>query len=686
MRRTCSFAVLLLFFLVLSSFTGCGREEESLLYDIEVEKKAFYDVAGANGDVYTSFRNMQFFKDELVQIWTVYDGVSDMDAYLYRMDGSRTLLLKNMPMEYDRGGGFVDGDGNYYYWAVNQGGIVKVDPSGEQLFSRQLSDFGIFQIVKLCQSGDGSLYAQCVENIEGSLKRRLCRLDPSTGEITRIENGASAMELTTYMAAWENGLFYMTEKGIQKIDAEKGVQEEAWSFAGTSYSGGYNADFPVWDFRIREDGSLELLEAGNTVHEKGADGISKTLRKIVIGEDREVVTLRGTWLVNDKWLKQCVRSFNEQNKDWYVMLEECEDADTSWEDYGRQTSIEIASGKGPDILYGDVLADYAYGVFRKGGFADLSPYLEVSGMKKEDFFPCVFGCWQDGEGIYGVSLKVSFWDSMCGGLLLDAAVVGGNGEPDIKELVDALLAWEEDAIFRKYADSQEVLERFLAGTEDLWGMVDWEEGTCDFGTELFAGMLEVAKRYGMSDLDDARPPLTEREDYDAYMYLDEDLLNERGKVRLGALFNDGSHAIVAYDRVMMVNANSDRKEGAWEFIRFLLEDKQISQLESLRYPASKNAFDIVMASEKAKGLWKTNNVTYDKWEDKTIYHYPLTDERIVRLKEILEDARFAPFHTQPILNIIYEEASGYFGGVKNIEDTIDVINNRVQNYLDEDPA
>ena len=68
MKKTYAFVPVFLFFLFLTCFTGCGKEADRLYFDIEVEKKTFFDVAGANGDVYTSFLNMQFYQDEPVQI------------------------------------------------------------------------------------------------------------------------------------------------------------------------------------------------------------------------------------------------------------------------------------------------------------------------------------------------------------------------------------------------------------------------------------------------------------------------------------------------------------------------------------------------------------------------------------------------------------------------------------------
>ena len=100
-----------------------------------------------------------------------------------------------------------------------------------------------------------------------------------------------------------------------------------------------------------------------------------------------------------------------------------------------------------------------------------------------------------------------------------------------------------------------------------------------------------------------------------------------------------------------------------------------------RYPSGKAAFDKAMLNEKGRGLWKDHNVI--TWNDMVFYFYPLTKERIEELKEVLEDARFVPIRTKPILDIICKEAAGYFGGGKSINETIDVINNRVQVYLDE---
>ena len=187
MKKVYSAMRLFLCLLFASCLIACGREEEERYYDIMVEKKTFYDVAGANPDVSTSFLNMQFYQDEPVQIWVVYDGVENMNVFLYQIDGSRQFLLENLPMEYARGGGYIDQEGNFYYWAMNQNSLIKVDPSGNRLFDRPLSELGIFKVERMYQLGNGRIYVKCMESSEGG-PYRLFELDPAKGDISRIDS------------------------------------------------------------------------------------------------------------------------------------------------------------------------------------------------------------------------------------------------------------------------------------------------------------------------------------------------------------------------------------------------------------------------------------------------------------------------------------------------------------------
>lgn len=60
-----------------------------------------------------------------------------------------------------------------------------------------------------------------------------------------------------------------------------------------------------------------------------------------------------------------------------------------------------------------------------------------------------------------------------------------------------------------------------------------------------------------------------------------------------------------------------------------------------------------------------------------------TESVINEYIDAMENARMLPVRTEPLLDIICEEAANYFNGSKGVEETAEVKRNRVQLYLDE---
>ena len=167
-----------------------------------------------------------------------------------------------------------------------------------------------------------------------------------------------------------------------------------------------------------------------------------------------------------------------------------------------------------------------------------------------------------------------------------------------------------------------------------------------------------------------------------------------GKVVCGMLFDDGCQAAVLPYSVLAVNANASHKEGAWEFISFLLGDEaQLVKSAEDSVPVSRKAFDawIKMQRERVADGKEVNKLLLDKAADGsmiiagrvTYSEADITDEIVAEYKEILEDARPCPNRTVPILDIVSEEAADYFSGTKSAAEVGRVVTNRVQTYLDE---
>ncbi len=715
-------------------FTGCGKQEtheaegvqdtkpaakdlasgaadeeplgQAEYYDIYAEPQVIFAWEESEGESPLSdsemyLRGMQFYQGEPVQLWEKIcrddtGNYSHSDVYLYRNDGSSELLWQtSLDFIYEV---YLDTKGNGYCWGNTYEGegaaakavrsaLVKYLPEGEILFTREWTDGR--EIKDICSLPDGRVYLI----LEEARVRRLMELDPATGQTEEVKQvrlanpgegeqslGAGSDTLLLYNNSFIRG------REIAELNMADGTENSLFSFEGTSYNPQYTYDsyeMERWDFRVLEDGSVELLYAER-------DGTKAICDRLQIKKvDKIPIVIRGGIAV-DGWISGQAALFNARSDTYHVVIESCGPGDIA--DYARLTSVQIATGEGPDILCGELLEDYLTGMLEKGALEDLSPYVEESGIREEDYFPFTFNLWREEGRIYGICPRFSGGE----GAEIAEEVLGGR-KPDIRTLVDALLSWQEEAVYMKNYGPQKLLEVFLGGTETLWGSVDWEQGTCDFSGELFRNILELAKRYGDDGRGGRFPSLAQdlgRNYSDIFYFHGPKEQEEREMVTLGVLFDDGCHMAFFPFSALAVNANSAHKEGAWEFICFLLEEEaQNTYAAQGNMPALKSAFDLLMDGQKERvaggkkvvitvTMMGENGAAGEQWTE--VYTAEdITEEKIEAYKKALEEARAYPIRTTPILDIIYEEAADYFNGSKSLEEVCGIMENRVQLYLNE---
>ncbi|MCM1118856.1 MAG: ABC transporter substrate-binding protein [bacterium] len=375
-----------------------------------------------------------------------------------------------------------------------------------------------------------------------------------------------------------------------------------------------------------------------------------------VAEGRTVVTLQTSWV--NAWLKYSVAGFNRQSEEYFIKIDRDGDED--------RLSVELMAGRGPDIIGGDML-EAGESILKKGVVVDLASGLDAMGITDEDYFPSVRAL-RMGEGVYGICPFASPT-----GLWIRESVLGSREKPDIETLVEKLYTYpDQEAVWWTNAKPEFILEHLLSGSQDLWGMIDWESGTCDFSGELFAKILEVTKRYadpdGKGDL----------EKNIVFFYTPtndspKELENE-GKVIIDFLFDDGNYPY--YDtglNVLMLNANSQHLEGAWKFVEYLLgEDGQGYATSMMGTSANREmarsfaAYELKMLEEGR--METTADITPEAFEELFAY---------------ADRARYVPLRTKDILKIIYEEAQTFCSGGKSLEEVRSVIQNRVQLYISE---
>lgn len=685
MRKKLSAAkkILAMSVLCLAFLTACGGKEdeqpqggqfptgstEGQQLDVVLDENDFPDVAaGLDGG---TFLGMQFHKGEPVQLWASDpQGGDTVSIYLYRKDGTRETVIETVSWDDTMSGGYLDGQGNYYGIAKNK--VTKTDTSGQPLFSAAAGNIRTHDsIEEICSTpgGETALLARVTDPDTSIIGMKLMEVGQD-GKLTEVELNAdrkSSYEnppsLAAHLGAWGEDLLLLDGDYVYKIDLQTGTLTQAVSLIQTSYVAHQQvSEEAIRAMCIPESGRIELLWAYSSGRGRCENLTFKDMTK-----ERETITLSG-WNI-DPWLKEQVAKFNTANDKYYISIKSVSDTSAAY-DLRINTGIEIATGKGPELVYGEYMLESVSGMIEKGILTDLAPLMEQSGIKEEDYFPMAFR-WRTGDAIYGICYEAVAKDH-----LIKAEVLGDVRNPDMETLLDAMLAYPEKACFSGGgSSSKNILRDFLYVSDTLYGMLDWEAGTCDFSGELLPKMLEVAKRYAYWSSDVA--VTKRRQNTDSYAFPTKEENEAEGYVPFIYIFDDGIHPVVdtGRDRTLCINANSAHPEAAWEFLSFILSEEAQETIYSFqnrrKLPVMKKAF------------LSGGQDFIDRNQAISVPGYEPPKANVDGLAEYLEDAREWSWKTKPIVEIIVEEASGYFNGARDIQQVLDAAQNRVQLYMDE---
>lgn len=710
---------------VLPAGTTPPAEDEN--YFLAIDRNMVFDIVAKEieepTDQSLSYVGMQFYHGEPVLLYVKplarYGSVRTEDGeykemtwpnpdsglYAYGQDGFRELLIpgealgESLSLQAEMGvseygayhdyNWYVDDDGNCYCTPVRpadgESCFLKIAKTGQLCYKTMLEPG--FTAVDFC-CVDGNMYVVMSGRINQADKAlvtyRVVNFDPGTGILAEQDYFKTERKYSgEYFGEGADGLYlYSTyDRGILKINPGDGSTATVLSFAGGGRSN-LSSGWIFRDFVVKEDGSAEALylEQSMTYPDKTARGIAESIR-LVRGE-RIRLTLRTE--VAGNWLKEQARKFNLSNGNYWLELEEFSTSTADDPaDYARLTGVELATGKGPDILCGSLIGDSVQGLLDKDMLLELGGMLEASGIRQEDYLPAAFNSWGMSGKVYGINPYL-----YPVGYKLRGDILGISGTPDIQTLMNALSGYEGEAVYYARNDAADTLRMFLQGSDDLWGTVNWGNGTCDFGGELFTQILENAGRFGYRDSRRCIS-LTRSVRYESiYRYDSQAELKSEKMVMAGVLFNDGCHGCVDSRNTLAINAASQHKEGAWEFLCFLLEEG--SQAETDDVPVNRAALSAWLEKELKEVADREQVIGYSYIDEDEIVSYhkvytaaDMTEERRAEYLKALENVRILPQRTEVILDIICEEAGAYFCDGKSISAVIGDMQNRVQLYLNE---
>lgn len=398
-----------------------------------------------------------------------------------------------------------------------------------------------------------------------------------------------------------------------------------------------------------------------------------------------------------------IQSFNAQNKEYYIEVfdfgkDNPNDPMKAYEDM----DLALVNRTAGDILQVSNLYYPKY--IRLGVYEDLNSYIEADEeFDKSDYWENIMdACEVDGKLYY---MPASFGVKAYFGR---ESVWKGKENLTLKETVELLSNLPKGQELLYGMTRKDFITEIMNTGADIF--VDWKSGECNFESEQFKSVLEVAKslpeeyrpecistsiglKWGSGEVLLAETPLS----YKDLQYIEACMGEKIIMVSYPGATREGSVLQFLEQHTYAINSDSLCKEGAWEFIKFALSKEQQNAMEEGAFssgqwciPMNKEIFD------KQMKKWQTPNyildetgekveqpVTYFVSEDVQFEIYHAADEDVALWTAVIESVTSVQEYNYVLTNIVMEEAGAYFDGEKSIDEVTKVIQGRVNIYVNE---
>ncbi len=427
-------------------------------------------------------------------------------------------------------------------------------------------------------------------------------------------------------------------------------------------------------------------------------------------QDKKVLVLGGNYV--DSALEKRVIEYNRNNAEYRIVLKEY-NTYNSYDDYNAgitQLNNDIISGKMPDILVNNSYNGLPVSNYiSKGLLADIDKLIaEDEELSQKEFMQNAFDAYRTDGKLYHIVPDFEIYT-----VIAKESLVGNRESWSMEDMQQVLAGMGEEAkAFSGNTSRNDFMNMVMRYCGNQF--VDLSTGKCAFNTDDFISMMEYAKNLPAGEGENSgiydegywqeywdtyesqyrqnRTLLLEANfwRFDNLAYTINGQIGEEVSY-VGFPTNGGNGSYVMSSGTYVLSAKSKNLDEAWNFMRYYLTDE--GQENVGYFPTRKDFF-----VEKSKDALKRptyewtdeNGETHVEEQEMSIYingeqvkYDPLNQEQLDKLIAFIESVR-NPFYTnEEVMNIINEEIEGFFTGQKPAADVADVIQRRVQNYVDE---
>ncbi|MDE7221310.1 MAG: hypothetical protein K2O45_17110 [Oscillospiraceae bacterium] len=344
---------------------------------------------------------------------------------------------------------------------------------------------------------------------------------------------------------------------------------------------------------------------------------------------------------------------------------------------------------------------------QKGYLADLWPYIENDPkLGREAVLEAPLKAAEVDGGLY-----MLFKDVYINTLAGSESVVGGRDGWTMDELMETFSTLPEGATIMRWNTTREEMYDTLYGST-LDQYIDWEAGRCSFDCEEFRDMLKFLATFPAEFKTTLTPD--EAEEELAWRRLEGRQLLEavvidslKSIVRTGTTFGEKRVAYVGYPTadgssgsvfhipgtVLAMSSACPNKDAAWEFMGYLVRQTYSrEQIDGMRFwsddpirialPVNRQNFEIGNTADI-----KRDTRLYYSMEafpgGPLIETLPPTEEDIQPFEALINNTKQIYWPNEALSDTVWDAIGPYFAGDKTLDETIQLVQNRVTLYVNE---
>lgn len=625
---------------------------------------------------------------------------SSMKRYLCKFDsGGNCLFFRDITEQIGEGASLdritMDGQGRLYIFA-NDGEILLYTGDGEYHGSVSCNspESPVFiQVKGACSGADGKYYA-CVskerEVIVGKTtdgEGGSCTLLEINFDEARLSETAGDLpDIKGFCAGKQYDFLMYDERAVYGFDLA----------AQTNYSGMAGEELFTWmdsDINGYCVTNLYLLESGKlcaTVEDWGNED-----RAIVILEEikadqapkREELTL--VTVDGESDLAAMAVKFNRSNDRYHLTVKHYKSLTDLYNAVLTKEPMDLVDLSGVNVQK----------LAAQGFFEDLAPYVDQSEtFGQTDFLDGILDVYTFDGTLVGIPASFTL-----------RTVVGSRVRQEnqlgltLEELLTSADRYPGALAFNGVT-KEEMMQYIMIFNEDTF--IDSDTGNCHFDSDLFKAVLEYVNQFPDSlgnDMEEGSLPvkikngevlfaIAELDGLRVYQEFEGMFGEDAACVGFPTSDGRGGHLLFTGD-AYAIAVQSRHKEGAWKFIEgFLAQEKSESYYHGQRgffsnsFPTLKKELDgKIEEAIEADSQYGSGKFPERIYSDGTFFQFhALTRDEVDVMLDLVSDAKpYFAVEGDDIIRIISEEASGCYSGQRGIEDVADVIQNRIQLYMNE---